>query len=72
MPVCFANISTTKAWIFTKFYMVVNYYLVKLSFKFLEDQCIDVRTLVVNAHTREKSCARAFITRARAFMHGSS
>ena len=29
----FANISATKAWIFMKFYMVVNYYLVSLSLK---------------------------------------
>ena len=33
----FANISATKARIFMKFYVVVNYYLVSLSFKFHED-----------------------------------
>ena len=30
---CVANISPTKAWIFTKIYVVVNYYLVCLSLK---------------------------------------
>ena len=35
----FANISATKAQIFMKFYVVVNPYLVTLSFKFYEDPC---------------------------------
>ena len=38
---CFANISTTEARILMKFYMVVNYYLVSLGFKFYEDPCIN-------------------------------
>ena len=33
----FTNISATKARIFMKFYVVVNYYLMSLSFKFYED-----------------------------------
>ena len=69
---CFANISPAKAPIFTKFYMVVNYYLVSLCIKFHEDPCINARAGVVNARSRDKTCARAFTTRARAFMHGSS
>ena len=36
----FANISATKAWIFMKFYVVVNYYLVSLNFK---DPCTNAR-----------------------------
>ena len=34
--------------------MVVNYYLVNLSFKFHEDPCINARARVVNALAREK------------------
>ena len=49
----FANISTTKSQIFMKFYEVVNYYLVSLSFKFYEDPCINARAIVVNARTRD-------------------
>ena len=45
---CFANISAMKAPIFTKFYMVVNYYLVSLCIKFHEDPCINARARVVN------------------------
>ena len=33
----FVNISVTEARIFMKFYVVVNYYLVSLNFKFHED-----------------------------------
>ena len=33
---CFANISPTKAWIFMKFFTVVNYYLVNLSLNFIK------------------------------------
>ena len=33
----FANVSATKARIFMKFFVVVNYYLVSLSFKFHAD-----------------------------------
>ena len=54
-----------KAQIFMKFYVVVNYYLVSLSFKFHEDMSTTACTRVVNAQTR------VFTTRARAFMHGS-
>ena len=32
---CFANISATKALIFMKFYVVVNYYLVSLYLNFM-------------------------------------
>ena len=66
---CFANISVTKAQIFMKFYVVINYYLVSLSFKFHKNPCTNARAHVVNAHTRDKTCARAFTARARAFMH---
>ena len=68
----FKNISATKARIFMKFYVVVNYYLMSLNFKFYDDPCIDARIRGENARTRDKSCARTFITFARAFMHGSS
>ena len=33
---------------------------------FHEDQCIDARTRVVNARTRDETCARAFTTHTRA------
>ena len=69
---CFANISATKARIFMKFYMVVKYYLDSLSFKFHEDPCTNARAGGVNARTRDKTCARAFTTGVRTFMHGSS
>ena len=45
---CFANISATKAWIFMKFFVVANYYLVILSFKSYEDPCINARTQVIS------------------------
>ena len=54
----FTNISATKARIFMKFYVVVNYYLVRLSFKFHDHLCINGRARVVNARTCNKSCAR--------------
>ena len=44
----FANISTTKARIFMKFYVVVNFYLLRLSFKFHEDSSINAHARVVN------------------------
>ena len=56
---CFTNISATKAWIFTKFNVVLNYYLVSLSFKFHEDLCINARTRVVKARTYVFSTIRA-------------
>ena len=68
---CFANISGTKARILMKFYVVVNYYLVSLSFKNHKNPCTNARQQVVNARTRDKTCARAFTARARAFMHES-
>ena len=40
---CFANISGTKAQIFMKFYVVVNFYLVSLSLNFHKDSCINAR-----------------------------
>ena len=55
---CFANISAMKARIFMKFYMVVNYYVVSLSFKFHEDPCTIACARVINARTRDKMCAR--------------
>ena len=48
----FANISPTKARIFLKFYLVVNYYLVCLTLECHEDLCTNVRARVVNARTR--------------------
>ena len=68
---CFANISATKARIFIKFYVVVNSYLMSLSFKFHGDPSINARTRVVNARIRDITCAHAFSARARAFRHGS-
>ena len=68
----FANISATEARIFMKFYMVVNYYLVSLTLKFHGYLCTNARARVINAHTRDKTRARAFTTRARSFMHGPS
>ena len=65
----FANISAREAQIFMKSYMVVNYYLVSLSFKFYDDPFINARARVVNVRTLDKSCARTFTTRARAFTH---
>ena len=64
-------VKSTEAQIFMKFYAVVNYYLVSLSFKFHEDRDSNARARVVNARTRDKTCARAFITRMCAFMHRS-
>ena len=55
-----------------KFHMVVNYYLVNLSFKFHEDPCINARARVINVRARDLSRARAFTTRVRASMPGSS
>ena len=69
---CFANISATEARIFMKFYVVVNIYLVSLSFKFHEDPCINARARAINAHARDLSRVRAFTTRVRAFTNGSS
>ena len=40
--ICFSNISTTKAWIFMKFFVVI-------CLKFHEDLCINAHARVVNA-----------------------
>ena len=57
---CFANISTKKARILMKLFMVVNKYLVSFSIKFHEDPCINERAgaahFIVSAHIY-KSCA---------------
>ena len=57
----FANISATEARIFMKFYMVVNYYIVNLSFKFHKDQFKNARLRVVNARTHVLSQVCAFM-----------
>ena len=49
--------------------MVVNYYAVSLSFKFYEDPCTNARARVINTHVHVLSQVRAFMTRARAFVH---
>ena len=59
---CFANISTTEARILMKFYMVVNYYLVNLSFKFHEDPWTNARARFVSTRIRDKTCAHTFTT----------
>ena len=46
---CFANIFATEARIFIIFYVVVNFYLVNLSFKFHKDPFTNARARVVNA-----------------------
>ena len=43
-----------------KFYMVVNYYVVSLSFKLYEDPCIFVRARVVKARARFIAIARVY------------
>jgi len=43
-----------------KFYVVVNYYLVSLGFKFYEDPCINEHIRVVNAHARFIASARVY------------
>ena len=40
--------------------------------QFHEDPCTNARERVVNTRTRIETCACAFTTRARAFMHESS
>ena len=44
----------------------------KLSLKYPEDPCINVRARVVNAHIYDKTCTRMFSTRVRTFVHESS
>ena len=53
-----------------KNFMVANYYLVSLSFKFHENPFTNARARVVNVHTRDKTCVRAFTTHARAGIYG--
>ena len=55
-----------------KFYVVVNYYLVSLNFKFHKNPCTNARAQVVNARTRDKTRTPAFTPHAHVFMHGSS
>ena len=69
---CFVNISATKAQIFMKLYVVVNYFLVSLSLKFHEDLCINAHTPVVKARVHVLLRVRVFMPPARAFVHGSS
>ena len=68
---CFANISATEARIFMKFYVVVNFYLVSWGFKFHEDPFVNARERGGNVRIRDITCVHAFLTRARAYIHGS-
>ena len=52
-----------KAWIFMKSHVEVNCYLVKLSFKFHGDPCINAHAQVVSTSTCNKLCARTYTTR---------
>ena len=52
-----------------KFYVVVNYYLVSLSFKFHKNPCTNACTQVVNERTRDKTCVRSFTAGVRAFIY---
>ena len=47
-----------------EFYVVVNYYLVSLNFKFHEDSCINGHARVVKARAHILSQMHAFTTRA--------
>ena len=67
----FVNISANKAWIFTKFYVVVNDCIVSLSFKLYDNLCLNARTRMVIVGAYDLSQVRAFTPRARAFMQGS-
>ena len=62
---CFANISATEAPIFMKFYVVVNYYLVSLDFKFHEDLGINVlaQVVIVRARMFYRECAHLRLVR---------
>ena len=55
-----------------KIFMVANYYLLSLSFKFHEDPFTNARARVVNVRTRDKTSAHAYTTRAHAFVGKSS
>ena len=55
-----------------KFKTLVNKTLTDHQKIFLEDRCIDARTQVVNARTRDETCTRAFTTYTRASMRQSS
>ena len=68
---CFANISVTEARIFMKFYVVVNYYLASLNFKFHDDPCINARALVVNTRAHVLLRVWTFTTCTRASVHRS-
>ena len=51
--------------IFIRFYVVVNYYLLSLSFKFHGDPCTNARARVIHARTHDKMCARVYTSCAR-------
>ena len=56
---CFVNISATKAWIFMKLYVGVNYYLMGLYLKFHEYSCMNAHPRVVNARAHVfRDCVR--------------
>ena len=57
---CESMENALKIEVFRKFYVVVNYYLVSLSFQFHEDPNSNARARVVNARTRDKTCARVY------------
>ena len=57
--------------LFFKIVLVVNYYLVSLSFKFFEDSDINARACVVNALAHVLSRMRTLLTCERAFVNGS-
>ena len=54
-----------------KFYMVVNYDLVSLSFIFHKNLCTNARAQVINARNCNKTYVREFTTCVPAFIHQS-
>ena len=56
-----------EARIFMKFYVVVNLYLVSLSFKFHEDPFVNARARSGNTRICDITCAHAFTTCARIY-----
>ena len=71
-PVLFCKYFRNECLDLHEFYVVVKYYLVSWNFKFREDPFINVPARVINVHTHVLLHVRAFKTRARAFVHGSS
>ena len=63
---CFANISATKARIFMKYYLVVNYYLASVSFKFHDHPCIKACALAIN---RARTCLHVYNSCWRIYAH---